>query len=694
VSLKITDAHLQRYAVVYIRQSTIHQLQHNHESRSRQYNLAEHAGELGFKKIETIDDDLGRSGSGMVERPGFARMVSMVCSGDVGAIFCIEASRLARNGRDWHHLIDLCGLAGTLVIDPEGIYDPRVSNDRLLLGLKGTMSEFELNLLRQRSLQAILHKAKRGDLQFELPIGFCWTRNGKIEIDPDRRIQHAIATLFEKFTLLGSARQVLLWFRQNRFFLPRSKVVDGERRITWVLPIYSMIFKVLRNPLYAGAYAFGKTENKIRINHGRATKTAGHAKPQEKWTVLLRDHHPGYIPWEQYMRNQTTLSENAHMKKKMSRSAARGGHSLLTGLLRCKRCGRMLHVGYSGTTGNVPRYFCHGAHLNHGTERCISFGGLRVDEIVGKQILSVVEPHAIDAAIEAEQRLAQQDDAKRAALCLELEQARYEARLAERRYEAADPENRLVAGELEARWNAALETVASAERALQLLEGKPVVSLADRDTLMSLAQDLPKLWHSSPDKRIKQRIAQTLLQEVIADIDDQAEEIRLTLHWIGGRHSDLTVPKNRTGSHRHTASADAIAVIQSMAGRFDDAAIASTLNRLQLKTGQGNSWIESRVKSARLSRGFPNFDPCRREGCLTLHDAAAMLGVSPTAVRHLIEDKVLQAEQVVPCSPWLISADSLKEPRVSAAVAAIKSGKRRPRTQSEFQQNLDFTSLS
>ena len=690
---KITEAHLQRRAVVYIRQSTAYQLQHNRESQRRQYGLAEHARALGFAAVETIDEDLGRSGSGLVERPGFQRLVAMVCSGDVGAVFCIEASRLARNGRDWHHLIDLCGLAGTLVIDPEGVYDPRVSNDRLLLGLKGTMSEFELNLLRQRSLQAILQKASRGALQFELPMGFCWTHGGKIERDPDRRIQHAIAMIFEKFLLLGSARQVLLWLRQNRVVLPRGRVIDGERQIEWKLPIYGMIIKLLRNPVYAGAYAFGKTENRVHMRQGRATKTAGHAKPQEKWTVLLRDHHPGYISWEQYMRNQTTLAENAHMKKKMSRSAARGGHSLLAGVLRCRRCGRMLHVGYSGTTGNVPRYFCHGAHINHGTDRCISFGGLRVDEAVSKEILRVVEPHAIESAIAAAQKLAEQDDAQREALRLELEQARYETRLAQRRYEATDPENRLVAAELEARWNAMLERTALAERALQAVEDKPRASLEDREALLRLAHDLPLVWHApTADKRLKQRIARVLLQEVAADVDEQKQEIHLTLHWIGGRHSELRIVKNRTGSHAKTMSADALGVIQAMAGRFDDAIIASTLNRLNLKTGQGNTWIESRVKSARVARSLPGYDPAERDGSkLTLHEAAKCLGVSHKVVRHLLEDGVLTGEQVVPYAPWLIPAAALAKKGVLNAVAAVKAGKYCPRTQNVNQQTLDLT---
>jgi DNA invertase Pin-like site-specific DNA recombinase len=693
--LKISDLHLQRRAVVYVRQSTLTQLQHNLESQRRQYGLAGYARDLGFAAVETVDEDLGRSGSGLVERPGFQRLVAMVCTGEVGAVFCIEASRLARNGRDWHHLIDLCGLVGALVIDPEGVYDPRSSNDRLLLGLKGTMSEFELNLLRQRSLQAILQKAGRGDLRFELPVGLCWTRDGRIELDADRRVQHAIRMVFDKFVALGSARQVLLWCRQNRVLLPRRKRIDGEQQTEWILPIYGMVIKLLWNPLYAGAYVFGKTESRLLMHEGRAQKTAGHRKAQEKWTVLLHDHHPSYISWERYQRNQTMLFENAHMKKKMSRSASRGGQSLLAGLMRCRRCGRMLHVTYSGTFGTVPRYHCRGAHVNHGGDRCISIGGLRVDEAASREILRVVEPHALDAAIQAAENLEQRDAARHRALQLELEQARYQARLAERRYEAADPENRLVAGELEARWNAELQRITQAEDAVNALRQRPKGDAVDREALMRLAQDLPHVWRATTDRRVKQQIARTLLVEVAVDVDEVAREVELIFHWVGGRHSEVRLPKNQSGFHRRTTNADALAVIQAMAGRFDDATIAATLNRLKLKTGHDNTWIESRVRSARLARNLPNYDPANRdESKVTLQEAAKRLGVSPTAVRHLLEDNILSGEQVVPCAPWMISTVALAEKRVLDAVIALKAGKRRPRTQSDDQQTLDFTSLS
>ena len=434
---KLSPDHLQRRAVVYIRQSSPGQVLHNQESQRRQYGLAEHARQLGFPQVEVIDEDLGRSGSGQVERPGFARLVAEVCTGQVGAVLCLEASRLARNGRDWHHLIELCGLVRTVVIDPDGVYDPCLLNDRLLLGLKGTMSEFELNLLRQRSLEAIRQKARRGELQFRLPVGFRWTSNGKVEMDPDRRVQEAVRLVFTKLVELGSARQVLLWFRVEKVSLPALLV--EENRIVWKLPVYNTIWHIVRNPMYAGAYAFGKTESRTKVVNGRAQKSDGHSKPVDTWMVLLRDHHSGYITWEQFERNQVLLTENAHMKSRMAPKAARGGRSLLAGLLRCRRCGRMLHVTYSGSHGEVPRYHCRGAHINHGGDWCISFGGLRPDRAVATEILKAVEGNAIEAALEVAARVAEQQRQRHQMLSLELQQAHYEARLAARRYEAVDP---------------------------------------------------------------------------------------------------------------------------------------------------------------------------------------------------------------------------------------------------------------
>lgn len=360
MSPKISADHLARAAIVYVRQSTMAQVVGNLESQRRQYDLAGAARAAGFKTVTVIDDDLGRSGSGSVERPGFDRLVAMVCSGDVGAVYCIEASRLARNGRDWHHLIDLCALAGALVIDPEGAYDPRIVNDRLLLGLKGTMSEYELSLMRQRGLAARDSKAKRGEFRFMLPPGFCWSESGKNEIDPDEHVQEAVRMVFAKFRELASARQAFLWFRSADIKMPVVRKNTEVCKVVWKSPAYRTVMQILHNPLHAGAYAFGRRAQRTQIVDGRAHKINGIRKPEQEWSVLLRDHHAGYITWREYEANQKLLLENAYMKKNCARKSAPGGRALLTGLMRCGRGGRMMRVFYGMGKGHAHRYQCRG----------------------------------------------------------------------------------------------------------------------------------------------------------------------------------------------------------------------------------------------------------------------------------------------------------------------------------------------
>jgi excisionase family DNA binding protein len=693
---KLTSDRLRRRAVIYIRQSSPGQVIHNHESQRRQYGLVDRARELGFRDVTVIDDDLGRSGSGLVERPGFQRLVAEVCSGEVGAVFCIEASRLARNGRDWHHLIELCGMVGAVVVDPDGIYDPAIINDRLLLGLKGTMSEFELNLLRQRSLEAIRQKAGRGELQFLLPVGLCWTGTGKIEKDSDRRVQQAIQLVFTKMMELGSVRQVLLWFRQEKVSLPAFPRDPGEPRMVWKVPIYNTLLKMLTNPAYAGAYAFGKTQARIRVIDGRARKTAGHRKPRPEWIVLIRDHHPGYISWEQYERNQALIASNAHMKSRMEPKAGRGGRALLSGMLRCRRCGRMLHVSYSGIQAAVLRYHCKGAHVNHGEHWCISFGGLRTDEALANEVLHAISGNAVEAALAAAEQMRLQQREQRKALELEVEQTRYQAHLASRRYEAVDPDNRLVAAELEARWNAELRKARELEAKLQEFDvAMESVPMPDKDVLLSLARDLPAVWNApTTDMRLKQRIVRILVQEIVADVDEKTSEIVLLIHWAGGRHSELRIKKNGPGRHRHCTSVEAIEVIRQMAGKFQDEQIAATLNRLGLRTGTGQSWSESRVYSARHYHQLPAYDPTRAGGGLvTMEEAAQRLGVSSTSIRRLIKLKKMPATQVVPCAPWQIPIEALDSEEVRKAVKNIKARVRVPRTQSGNQQQAMFPML-
>lgn len=678
---KLTPAHLQRRAIVYVRQSTPTQLLQNRESQLRQYRLADYARELGFAEVETIDEDLGRSGSGLMERPGFQRLVAEVCEAGVGAVFCLEASRLARNGRDWHHLIELCGLVGSVLVDLDGIYDPRLSNDRLLLGLRGTMSEFELSVLRQRSLEAIRQKAGRGELRFCLPVGFCWTQNGKIDLDPDLRVQNAIHLVFRKFQELGSARQVLLWCRQEQITLPATGYGETNHPIYWKLPLYNTILTILTNPMYAGAYVFGRTEVRTKVTAGRARRTQGHRKPQDRWTVLIRDHHPGYITWQQFELNQKILAENAHMKSRIGRQSGRGGRSLLVGLVRCYRCSRMLRVHYLGKGGKEMRYQCINGHINQGVPKCISFGGVRVDQAVSEEILKVVQPVAVDAALRAVEQRSQHESERARVLELELEQATYEARLAGRRYEAVDPDNRLVASELEARWNTSLCRVRELESKLEQVERESSAERAiDKDELLRLAEDVPAVWESpSTDVALKQRIIRILIEEIVANVDEQAHEVVLVIHWIGGRHSELRVPKLKTGRHGRCTKDEAVDIVRQMASDYADEEIALTLNRLRLKTGVGNTWNEMRVRSLRQHLKLGACRAEQREGRLNLAQAAEQLGVSATVVRRLIERKILRATQIVSGAPWQIDTKDVASSEIIRAAMALKNRVNQPR---------------
>ena len=467
-SEKIHPEHLGRPAFVYVRQSTFDQVRHHHESRRRQYDLQGHARTLGWHQVVVIDEDLGKSGATAVGRTGFQRLVAEVSLGHAGAVFGLEVSRLARNNRDWYQLLDLCGLMNTLIVDAEGVYDPRQLNDRLLLGLKGTISEAELGWIRQRAHEGLLAKARRGALILGLPVGYVQTRDGRIEKHPDQRVQHAIELVFAKFTEVGSVRQTLLWFRQEQVSLP---AVDRDptwgERVTWRLPVYNTVLKFLTNPFYAGAYAFGRTETRTAVVDGQPHKTRGHRRPREAWIALLRDHHDAYIPWETHERIRALVGHNAQMKGLMVRGAVRRGPSLLPGLLRCGQCGRRLHVSYSGTKGYVPRYSCRGAALNHGTAWCLAFGGLRVDAAIEREILRVLRPGAIEAALATSTAATDEVEAQRRAVDLELREARYEAERARRQYDAVEPEHRLVAETLERRWNTALARVQALEERLR-----------------------------------------------------------------------------------------------------------------------------------------------------------------------------------------------------------------------------------
>jgi DNA invertase Pin-like site-specific DNA recombinase len=456
---KIGPEHLERAAYVYIRQSSLQQVRHNLESGRRQYGLKDRARELGFEQVVVVDDDLGISGAGHHERPGFGRLLAAVCDGRVGAVLALEASRLARNNRDWHHLIDLCVLTQTLVIDGEGIYDPRVLNDRLLLGLKGTMSEFELGILRQRAQEAYRQKVLRGEVLTMVPIGFVRSHSNGIEITPDREVQEAIRGVFSDFERFGTLRQVLLWYHQENITIPLASRSAGAQKTVWRLPNYQHLIRMLKNPTYAGAFAYCRTRCQTVIVDGRSRKRSGQRVGIENWQLLLKDHHPGYISWEQYLENQRVLKSNRTKSHDISSGAPKKGSALLTGLLRCARCGHKLHVAYRSREARSPRYYCMTGNIEQGKPSCLCFAAFRVERAVVEMVLGACQPVAIEASLEILNAESVENEQKQRRLEMALERVRFEADYARRQYDAVDPCNRLVAAELEARWNAALTLV-------------------------------------------------------------------------------------------------------------------------------------------------------------------------------------------------------------------------------------------
>ena len=687
---KITPEHLARQAVVYIRQSTVDQVANNLESKRRQYGLADRSRQLGWSDVAVIDDDLGRSGGG-VARPGFEKLLAAICEGGVGAVFSIEASRLARNGRDWHTLLEFCGLVGTLIVDEDGVYDPRHPNDRLLLGMKGTMSEMELSVLRQRSLEALKQKARRGELFMTVAVGYVRVGHNRIEKDPDRRIQEAIVLVFNKFDEMQSVRQVHLWFRHERVALPAVTHGAEGRGIVWKLPVYNTILHILTNPIYAGAYAFGRTGSRVSIHSGRKKITRGFKKERKDWEVLIPNHHEGYVSWTDYERNLGLIADNTNGMVPMSKGALRRGEALLAGLLRCGHCGRKLHVAYSGTGGNTGRYHCRGGHFNHGGDRCISFGGMRIDRDVAAQVIERLQPLGIEAALAAQEVRNCETSDKRRQIELALEQARYETARARRQYDAVDPDNRLVASELEKRWNERLMEVRAIEAEFDRFTVAPssALSLPDRERLMSLGADLERAWNTpGVTNETKKRIIRTLIDEIVVRVEDN--ELALIIRWHGGDHSPLKVRKNRSGQHRWSADAEVVDLVRVLARQMPDKAIASLLNRAGKRTGRGNGWTSSRVCSLRSNHGVAAHREGERRdrGEVTLDQAAAALSVSQSSVRRLIQDGQLAANQLCKGAPWVIKAGDLERDDVKCAASARRH--RRPPSGNPFQKQLDL----
>ena len=682
---KITAEHLARSAYVYVRQSTPDQLTHNHESRRRQYALADRARQLGWTTVETVDDDLGRSGGG-IARPGFDRLIGAICAGGVGAVLAIEASRLARNGRDWHMLIEFCGLVGTVIVDEDGIYDPRHPNDRLLLGMKGTMSELELSLFRQRSLEALRQKARRGELFLRVAAGYVKVGRDRIEKDPNQRVQDALKLLFAKFAEFHSARQVHIWLRDEGIELPVKAHNPEADGVVWRLPAYNTVHNILTNPIYAGTYAFGRTTSKVSVENGRKHVRRGVRRPLSECDVLIQDHHDGYISWEEFERNQRVIADNAMSKgSAVVKGAVRKGEVLLAGLLRCGHCGRKLHVHYSS---HIGRYTCYGARANHGTKRCISIGSIKIDAAVSNEVLRIVKPLGIDAAVKAIEAQSRETTGAQRQHDLALQQARYETAHARRQYDAVDPANRLVAGELERRWNASLETVQRIEQEMAASAAlrPPALGEEQKQQLMALGADLDRAWsHPAATAATRKRIVRACLDEIVVRKD--GEVLDMALHWHGGDHTalKLRVKLNASGRSYKPVTDDLIGLVRDLARLMPDQQIARLLNRSGTQMATGKAWTEQSVHGFRKHRDIAPYrdGEWAERGEITLEATAKIIGVCNMTALRMLRRGDIKGRQVCPGAPWVIKADDLSS-------FGGNSNAPRPLTPNGMQRAFDF----
>jgi DNA invertase Pin-like site-specific DNA recombinase len=685
---KIRPEHFSRTAVVYIRQSSLVQVYENQQSTERQYDLAARARQLGWSegKVEVVDEDLGQSGSETTRRTGFQRLAGEVSLGRVGGIFALEVSRLARSSADWHKLLDLCALSNTVIADEDGIYDPNDFNDRLVLGMKGTMSDAERHVMRLRLLGGRLHKARKGTLEFCAPTGFAFDDEGALVVDPDDQVREALELVFKRFRLEGTAYAVVRYFRRHGLLFPlRRHHKDGRPEIVWLPLRASRITRILQNPAYAGAYVYGRSRERRMLIEGQVRNKRENL-PRDQWSVLIRDAHPAYISWADYLKNIRQLEGNSFTRDRTARGAPKQGEALLQGLALCGRCGRRMQTRHHST---FSAYVC--LRQGDGLGYCWSQVARHIDEKIVEIFLEAMAPPEIDLSLavirEVERQTADLDRQWR----LRLERARYEAQRAQRQFDAVEPENRVVARTLETRWNDKLRELEQAEREYEEARRTHRLQLTDRDkkTIISLARDLPRVWRAStttPAER-KQLLRMVIEDIVLAPVEGPEHETLIKILWKTGAVTEARAWRP-TAVEAHRIPDDVADDIAELArSGMSDPEIATELNRRGIKNSWHGSFGRHSINDLRRRRDIPRgHEPGGGEKKLPATDSrgrfsiaglAAKYNVTMYVVRYWLAKGLVTAEKVGPKHYHWIEVT----PEIDAALAAA-AARYRPRQKS------------
>ena len=667
ITTKIQNHHLEQSAYIYLRQSTMGQVLHHQESTERQYALKNKALSLGWslQQIKVLDQDLGVSGTQSHNREGFKILVADVSMNKVGAVFALEASRLSRSNSDWHRLVELCSLTQTLIIDEDGCYEPSDFNDRLLLGIKGTISQAELHFIHARLQGGKENKAKKGELRFPLPVGLCYDPQNRIVLDPDQQVLSAVRLLFESFKETGSAYGVVHYFHSNGLKFPKRAyggAWDGS--LKWGNLAHGRVLNILKNPSYAGAYVYGRYQQHHTIDEKGHIQTTVSQAPFSSWKVLIKDHHEAYITWDEYIKNKTILAQNrTNTLENQLPGPAREGLAMLQGLLICGHCGHKVIVRYTGNKGLYPCYQCTWKRRDGlSTKDCFSIRSDILDKAISKRILELIEPQQIKIAIESFEQLSKRNGAIDKQWLLRIQRAEYDAQLCQRRYQEVDPANRLVASTLEKNWNNSLTDLYRLREQYEVYRTKNNITASQeqKEKILALAQDLPHLWTaSSTCAKDKKKILRLLIKDITLNVENST--CILHIRWQGGAIEDIKVAKPQKAADKWRHSKETINKVRSLASNMSDKQIASALNRDGLITRKGNPFTESGIQWIRYKHSIPAASQKKSKNELTVKEVAKKFNVSTYVVYYWIERKIIIPRRLNKNSPYRISLSVKKE---------------------------------